>query len=426
MQKVPHSFKPYKHQEAVLLRSDKNKCLIWARAGGKSDLAVNIIFGAAFTEPGQYAYLLPESKQGRINIFDPKVIPLARKMGNCKVNESETKITVNNGSIINFLGFENAEAIRGMHLKGLVIDEAAKLTSDTYLSVIRPTLIANDGWLLVIGTPKGATFFQELYNNFDGYKEVIDAYDMIPEVYSSEQLETIRLGYEQLGEELKFKQEYLCEFISDEDSSECFPHILSVMNSIPEPYSPSKEYVAGLDVAKSYDFMVLSIFEKRSNKMVLFDRFQHNNYAEAKERIARLLKEYKAKCLVDSTGPGDSFFDELDNLNCNVESFKYTAESKERLIRKLQLFIDRSNINIIQNQIIKEEFSAFRSKLVGGKIRYFSSKHDDTVHSIALAVQLLEEPREDGIMVRDPMTNESTFIDYSTMEALNNIPSNEE
>lgn len=425
MNKVPNSFKPFKHQLKVLKNTARSKCLIWARGGGKSDLAVNIVFGAAFTEIGQYAYLGPESTQIRRNIFDPKVLPLAKQLGGCTVNESQMKVTTANGSIINFLGFENAETIRGMHLKGMIIDEAAALTSDTYLSVLRPTLIVNNGWLLIIGTPKGATFFQELYDNFEGYKEVVDAYG-IPEAYSNDKLKAMRLSYEQLGEDLKFRQEYLCEFLSDKDSAECFPYILNVVNSVPQPYDPNKTYVAGLDVAKSYDFMVLSIFEERSNRQVLFDRFQHNNYAKAKERIARLLKEYKAKCLVDSSGPGDSFFDELKNLGANVEPFKYTPESKERLIRKLQSFINQSNLSLIQNEVIVEEFRAFRSKMVGDKVRYFSGKHDDTVNSIALAVQLLDEPRTDGVIAVDPATKEPTFVDYEVLEALSNISNNYE
>ena len=82
-----------------------------------------------------------------------------------KKNEVELSITLKNGSVIELKGAENPDALRGVKLRGLVIDEIASIRNWGWLwsEVLRPTLTDYEAPALFISTPKGYNHFFELY-----------------------------------------------------------------------------------------------------------------------------------------------------------------------------------------------------------------------------------------------------------------------
>ena len=59
---------------------------------------------------------------------------------------------------------ENAMALRGRSLSGVVLDEAAFMDSEVWFEVIRPALADKEGWALFISTPDGtASWFYDLW-----------------------------------------------------------------------------------------------------------------------------------------------------------------------------------------------------------------------------------------------------------------------
>jgi hypothetical protein len=80
-------------------------------------------------------------------------------------NESDLKIELRNGSMIELKGTENAMALRGRSLGGVVLDEAAFMDSGVWFEVLRPALADKQGWALFISTPEGtASWFYDLWN----------------------------------------------------------------------------------------------------------------------------------------------------------------------------------------------------------------------------------------------------------------------
>ena len=78
-------------------------------------------------------------------------------------NESDLKIELVNGSMIELKGTENAMALRGRSLSGCVLDEAAFMDSGVWFEVLRPALADKQGWALFISTPEGtASWFYDL------------------------------------------------------------------------------------------------------------------------------------------------------------------------------------------------------------------------------------------------------------------------
>ena len=63
-------------------------------------------------------------------------------------------------------GADNANALRGVYLDGLVLDDYAYMAPSAWEAVLRPTLIDRRGWVLMIGTPFGRNHFTGLYDRW--------------------------------------------------------------------------------------------------------------------------------------------------------------------------------------------------------------------------------------------------------------------
>jgi hypothetical protein len=130
-----------------------------------------------------------------------------------KKNEVELSITLKNGSIIELKGAENPDALRGVKLRGLVIDEIASIRNWDWLwsEVLRPTLTDYSAPALFISTPKGFNHFYDLYNhgqqNEGDYRSWrFTSYDN-PYI-SKEEIDNAK---QELTEDT-FQQEYMADF----------------------------------------------------------------------------------------------------------------------------------------------------------------------------------------------------------------------
>jgi hypothetical protein len=60
---------------------------------------------------------------------------------------------------------DNADALRGLYLDGIVLDERADMDPRVWPEVIRPALADRAGWAVFIGTPKGRNAFFETWRH---------------------------------------------------------------------------------------------------------------------------------------------------------------------------------------------------------------------------------------------------------------------
>ena len=77
-------------------------------------------------------------------------------------NESELRVDLPNGSQIRLYGADNPDALRGIYLDGVVLDETGMMQARIWSEVLRPALSDRLGWALFIGTPNGKNLFWEL------------------------------------------------------------------------------------------------------------------------------------------------------------------------------------------------------------------------------------------------------------------------
>jgi hypothetical protein len=188
------------------------KIICAGRRAGKSVLSRLIVLKWAVEQPGLYWVVSPSYKMSKMIHWQALQKEVPRSWV-AKKNEVELSITLKNGSVIELKGAENPDALRGVKLRGLVIDEIASIRNWDWLweEVLRPTLTDFQAPALFISTPKGFNHFYDLYVSGQGgktdYKSWrFTSYDN-PHI-SKEELDAAK---KELTEDT-FAQEYMADF----------------------------------------------------------------------------------------------------------------------------------------------------------------------------------------------------------------------
>ena len=154
-----------RHAQGEVFSSRKRfRVLVAGRRFGKSYLSCVELLRGAVERPGEtFFYAAPTYRMAKDIAWKTlkQLVPLAWIKSK---NETDLKIELVNGSTIELKGTENAMALRGRSLAGVVLDEAAFMDAEVWFEVIRPALADKQGWALFISTPDGtASWFYDLW-----------------------------------------------------------------------------------------------------------------------------------------------------------------------------------------------------------------------------------------------------------------------
>jgi hypothetical protein len=147
-------------------RTERWSVIVAHRRCGKTVLCINdLIYRALMDdkEDGRYAYVAPYYAQSKTIAWD-YLVRFSRPVL-AKANQSELWVELVNGARIRLYGADNPDALRGLYLDGVVLDEYADMKPSIFGAVLRPILADRKGWATFIGTPKGHNAFWEVYNN---------------------------------------------------------------------------------------------------------------------------------------------------------------------------------------------------------------------------------------------------------------------
>jgi hypothetical protein len=151
-------------QGQVFNNRTRFRVLVAGRRFGKSYLACIELLRGAIERPGEtFFYAAPTYRMAKDIAWKvlKKLVPRAWIKAK---NETDLKLELVNGSTIELKGTENAMALRGRSLAGVVLDEAAFMDAEVWFEVIRPALADKQGWALFISTPDGtASWFYDLW-----------------------------------------------------------------------------------------------------------------------------------------------------------------------------------------------------------------------------------------------------------------------
>jgi hypothetical protein len=155
------------------------RVLIAGRRWGKSYLAIAELLRAATERQGVYFYVAPTYRMAK-EIAWAQLKELTPTVWIKKKNESDLAIDLLNGSRIELKGSENADALRGRSLCGVVLDESAYIGEAVWAPVLRPSLADKQGWALFITTPPisgTSSWFWDLYQSIK-HPDKVDESDL--------------------------------------------------------------------------------------------------------------------------------------------------------------------------------------------------------------------------------------------------------
>lgn len=306
-------------------------------------------------------------------------------------SEIEHRLELSNGAIFEMWSLvADKDVSRGRKYGRVVINEAAKIPCLEYSwnAVIRVTLADLRGGAMIGSTPKGRNFFWQLYQRCEDPKEKdwkgfhFTTYDN-PYIDRSELDEMKRTL-----PEIIYRQEVLAEFIDDQGGVFRRVQEAATLSPLSAP-AENGQYIAGVDVASSIDYTVVSVLDVMSNEMVYIDRFNRVDYNVLVDRLAALSTKWKLGAMkVEANSIGQPVIDQLSAKGVPVIPFTTTSATKQTIIQNLQSAFENAGIKIIDNPILIGELLSFESKRSpSGSFTYSApdGMHDDCVMSLAIA-----------------------------------------
>ena len=137
--------------------------MVCHRRAGKTVAAVNeCVIRGLYTpkKDARYAYVAPfrqQAKEVAWLYLKDAARPFIKSERD--IRESELRVRLINGSWITLYGSDNPDALRGIYLDGVILDEFGDCRPNLWQEVILPTLSDRTGWALMIGTPRGKNAF---------------------------------------------------------------------------------------------------------------------------------------------------------------------------------------------------------------------------------------------------------------------------
>lgn len=399
---LPHNFTPRDYQLPLYQSLDsgiKRAIIVWHRRSGKDKACFNYLVRRAFQQVGTYFYFLPSYSQAKKVIWDNidndgfKMLDHVPDDLIKKKNETELKITLINGSVIQLIAADEFKKSGvGTNPIGVVFSEYSVNEPEAW-EYVKPILRVNGGWAIFNFTPRGMNHAYELLdrnrNNDKWFTQILTVKDT--GILTEKDIEEER---DEGTTQDMIDQEYYCKFI--EGATQFFRHVDA---NIVEDEEPDKthEHRLGVDLAKYQDWTVIAPFDLNTFEVKRLERFNQQDWTLQKARIEATYERLgHPETIIDSTGVGDPILDDLSARGLrNLVPFKFTEESRKRLLENLQVLLENNKIRIPNDPVLISELKSFQYVQHGRKLRAEvpGGKHDDTVMAVALAVwQIPQKP----------------------------------
>lgn len=370
-------------QMAVHNSDARFKVLSAGRRWGKTRLGVNECLDAA-SKGGRAWWVSPSYKTSEVGWRPLRQI--ARKIPNAEVKLVDRTVTLPGGGFVAVRSADNPDSLRGEGLDFVVMDECAFMQREAWTEAIRPALSDRLGKALFISTPKGRNWFWENYqrgiNGEEGWASWTFPTSTNPFIDKGE----IEAAKRDLPE-IIFRQEYLAEFV-DSDGG-VFRRVQEAATLEPQAPQAGRQYIAGVDVASSVDYTVVSVMDVEAREQVFMDRFNRVDYPVLIDRLDAIYKRYHlTSMVVESNSIGRPVIDELVARGLNIVPFTTTSATKQGIIQSLQSAFENGQIKVLNDAVLIGELLSYEAKRnASGSFAYSApdGMHDDTVMSLAIA-----------------------------------------
>ena len=290
------------------------------RRAGKTELALMQLINSALKfdkDQGFFCYVAPflsQSKSIAWARLKLKLEPL-RLLDAIIINESELSIKFkHNLSMIRLFGADNPNAMRGLRIDGVVIDEVAQCKPEIWSDVLQPATSDRHGWAVFIGTPNGVNLFSELFQKSLTLEDWYGAKYTVYDTNSLDSKEVDRLKRDM--SEVAFAREYLCDFDASAEDQ-----LISLSDAIT---ASRREYVdkdiesapriLGVDPARFGDDR--SVICKRQG-LVCFEPLIYRGIdnMDLAGRVASVIEAWQPDAVFVDAGAGSGVIDRLRQLD---------------------------------------------------------------------------------------------------------------
>lgn len=353
------------------------------RQCGKSCLAAILLIEFAVKHKCISVVVEPTQNQSR-RLFK-QIVDMMQPTGIItSANSQLLTIEFTTGSEILFKSAEQKDALRGFTVSGLlVIDEASFIPSDIF-EILYPCCDANSAPILVISTPLFQSGeFYSLYMRGTNGEENIKSFNWstydTSKFLPPEKLEY----YRRTLSELKFKSEYLGEFISEGS------YIFGQFGRCIHYKDYDKPVVAGIDWGNGGgDYTVMTLMNSSGNVTKIY---AWNDIApvEQIEKLANIINSlHLSKVCVETNSIGEVYYDMLRRkIKTPIRRFNTNNQSKRDIIEKLVTAFQKESITIPNDaELIRElQHYAMEKTTKGYTYNGADGVNDDYVISLALA-----------------------------------------
>jgi len=341
------AFQPFPWHKDILQKFDSGSyhtfMLNWHRRAMKTTMTINLLLREACTHPNRtYVYIAPTYKQGKMILWqDPEMLP--RYIPNAYVrrkNETELFIEFKNGSYFRILGGDDPDSIRGTNAFGYVIDEWPVFTDAAIWSqIISPILTRKrsagiNAWAMFTFTPRGRNHAFEMWNECVEWKGwhrsllTVDHSKLLTE-------EMLIEAKKQTKPESLFRQEYYCDFTSDDERVVISWQVVNDLKKNVLVNDDKRKFVVA-DPSLGGDACPIMCFEgsRVVKKKTLVD--ERNPMIVAGEIIAMMNSHGTRYCVIDANGLGEGIAARIEEQGYTV----LTVRPQER-VRKDTKYLNK-------------------------------------------------------------------------------------
>lgn len=261
------------------------------RRAGKTVACLNDLQKAAIICPlerPRFAYVAPYLKQAKSVAWD-YLLHYSAPIPGIQINHSELRVDYPNGGQVKLWGADNADAMRGIYLDGVVCDEPADMHPRVWPEIIRPALTDRRGWGGFIGTPKGHNAFydvREIARNDPDWL-YLELKASQTGLLAQEELDAAR----KLMSEDQYQQEFECSF----DAAIMGAYYGTLMREAEEegritrvPWDPKLLVHTSWDLGIG-DHMVIWFWQQSSTECRLIDYYE--SFGNGLEHYAKVIKD---------------------------------------------------------------------------------------------------------------------------------------
>ena len=390
------------------LESHRFSVLVCHRRFGKTVGSVNHLIKMAVMckrDAPNFAYVAPYRNQAKLIAWQyvkhyTSVIP------GMKINESELFVEFPaqkagwQGARIYIIGADHPDALRGIYLDGVVLDEYANIKRELWDEVLRPALADREGWAVIIGTPAGQNQFYEMYQRAQREPTWYSCMYRVDEsgVLPPEEVEDMKRDMTDMA----IRQELYCDF-SASASDIVIPIDLvteSAARNLTESDVVGQPVVLGVDVARFGDDSTV-ITARKGLHCIRQHTFRGLDSMAVAERVIDAMRQYEPDAVfIDVGNMGAGVVDRLHQLGYAVTEVNFAGGSlDERYANKrAEMYFNlrdwmKAGGAIPNEPVLKSELSIVEYKFTPAgkiqlepkdKVKEKIGKSPDTADSLAL------------------------------------------